>query len=1641
MENNTTPELFNMFSLSETRPELCDHLISREQYLSFLDGQMEEHKVLCVDGVEGVGVTTTLALFARRHSENCASYFNNGWSRHLLNPQTIVRSLLRQLSYYTQTELDPKEEENTLANCIFRITRQTRNKNKYIFFVLDGFSNLPAVYVDGIKGALAPLFSITNSRFLFSGDKEEIARLLPEGIMAKQTNEILKFQLNDIEGYLKEIDPDLQQPDIETIYELSGKGLARRLAILTEKLQLEGLDKIREYDRQMKEDFFEEDFDWIENQKDQRLSLLMALLTFSEIPLTKVSVVRTLKMEDGEIDDLIEKCQSYIKEEGDSIFLRSNDFRKYLHGKLAHLKTDIELLLIDVIEKSSDIGEQFVYLPALYKHVKDNKQLVDYLTSANVQRYLENKKSQAALNEQCEYGYNACRDFETQAAAYFRFSINRSVSREIEKNELSDSEIEALIAVGDDETAFALTQSVFLMEERLKCLLIIAQAGQHLSDAMKEEIDRQITMLADTIDFEHIPNKALELAKLMLPVKMEKALEIIDKVAKVTKDPQRIDRLYTAISISFNNEGKSDDAMARKADIVSTKIEDDGLRKMAGVMKSIMKESSAEQVVSKMRELPTAGSQLYFMQYWIPNHKMREDVGEVVEYAVRLVIDTSQTTMPKVTLLKLFCKPLPDMPEKQVQTVVGLLDAVIANIKYPTVEYVKLQLLVISALVKYNKSDAENRLQALYLEILEFKDKALQAHCKALLLRNYDKLGDPNDVEGWISPAKDLEKEVLEDISEVLKDTAYHLKVVEGPIAALVCSYPEFVKEVIAKMNTAERQSKAYMQATQEYVWQTDIKRMDWKYFNTLFHHITYDTTELYKPLHDLVNKITEVNDKDSNLLEKVKKNYELLKRVDQAEEQCYYFAKLYVWLRQNYEDEDFQQKVKKDLDTVWNLISIPSLKVETGYQIAKVLSTISMKIEAREYVAKAAKVRENQLLSSISCLEAYEQSFEMYAHSLGILIRSGLCSDEDIDQFRILMDYDGSDSEAIILWSRVALEYYGVNDMERFQNIMNKYVSTAIEKPFSTYDLKRVLFHIAPALYLNSSALFYGWINKFDVGFSNACIECVARYIQTKYPYPEYTSTNEIENQIPLEKKDYDNLLDLMKNSKDDGFVFSLTSTMTQSIKRNFGNKLSREMQRVLWDGLTRVVNDRLPMEGGIQHKGYKIACLTMIEGTKTNGSINIEQLKRDIENIENNADQAFLYAHMANYLKRTSEKQDFIDLAVKKTENIDYTFDKFNRYTLCLQDSYDAAKTKSPGIAKKMMESLKKDKNGSYSDYQRMLDLVRDHDEQLADTMLEMVDDDPARVQYKTRLNQRIASSKKIDAARSDMKKVNRLNNKEQMRFFEKQMEYLIKKKSIIKDIDSTQPILALVYESPISDMRDAVLYFMENLFLKNQSNKKYNSLLREIHMAIVDNIKIVLAIASGTQEKLSRVNRIMNERSDKNEGFIPVGEGDKGVRRIVDWYKEHPVDILRIIDPYFFPEDLYIIKALMDLNNSLNCSILTNHEKEEPLNDAFQNGWNTWSAELPGRIEIKTCCYSDQPKKSPWHDRWWLLYNPEKDEYFGIRMASPSTLGSRITEISEMDNTAVCSAMRVFDRFFVNMVPKYEDRKLRYEETKLH
>lgn len=116
MIGNLKAEIIDMYSLSETRPKGSKYIISRDSLLDLFDSQFEEEKVLCVTGIEGVGVTTTLPMFAQRHSNCCASYFNNGWSRHLLNPQFIAYSLLRQLSWYTNSDLNSEVNATSLGS-------------------------------------------------------------------------------------------------------------------------------------------------------------------------------------------------------------------------------------------------------------------------------------------------------------------------------------------------------------------------------------------------------------------------------------------------------------------------------------------------------------------------------------------------------------------------------------------------------------------------------------------------------------------------------------------------------------------------------------------------------------------------------------------------------------------------------------------------------------------------------------------------------------------------------------------------------------------------------------------------------------------------------------------------------------------------------------------------------------------------------------------------------------------------------------------------------------------------------------------------------------------------------------------------------------------------------------------------------------------------------------------------------------------------------------------------------------------------------------------------------------------------------------------------------------------------------------
>ena len=50
-------------------------------------------------------------------------------------------------------------------------------------------------------------------------------------------------------------------------------------------------------------------------------------------------------------------------------------------------------------------------------------------------------------------------------------------------------------------------------------------------------------------------------------------------------------------------------------------------------------------------------------------------------------------------------------------------------------------------------------------------------------------------------------------------------------------------------------------------------------------------------------------------------------------------------------------------------------------------------------------------------------------------MIESFYSKYESIEQFKTLMEYDNNEADTIIMWSRIALEYYGVNNSNQQLN------------------------------------------------------------------------------------------------------------------------------------------------------------------------------------------------------------------------------------------------------------------------------------------------------------------------------------------------------------------------------------------------------------------------------------------------------------------------------------------------------------------------------------------------------------------------------------------------------------------------------
>ena len=1633
-------EIMDMCYFSATMPDDVPFEIIRKNYLDYCESKLEECNVLCVTGEDGVGVTTFLSQFVKKHANNCVSYFNNGLQIVRLNSEVVEGNIYEQLYWFAFDKTVAFENLGLISSLSTFVLRKMKQTNQKLYFVFDGFDDIPSEKLDGLKRLFTNMLW-DKGRFIFSGAKEKIRLLLPKKLHLDVSQlEIMRFGEAEVKEYFRQATHgELSEDDSKMLYDLT-RGNAHRMEQFRSKYIDKGmLDKLRTSNLTGQDNIYDQDFQMLFGGDDVFVKRLFTLLSYAEFPLSVSLASKILQCNESDLRNIAkDKYFDYITlSDKDILSLQSESFHKYLRSRLLSFKQEIELRIIDVLENDENPLAYCYYLPAIYKSVNQIDKLINYLNTGNLQQIMVNKRSQAALNEQCDYGYDACYDnIDKYTGNIFRFAINKSASREIEKNELWDNEIEALLSVGQYEQALALAQSIYLQEERLKSFLLIARKKSLLSSADYAVLRDNISQLVDTIDFENIPDKAVELAKLLMPIDIEAATEIIDRIAKKHKDIAVIDKLYAILSMAYS---KDNEGNVTNFDLVSSKIQDENLRTVTHTARHLFDDMDVSQFLDEVSKLTNNSQKLYFLQFWLPDHEDKADIGKVVLEGIRLIVAESDSEIPRAKVLNNICKSMRKMNREELEQAIVFLDAMGDSIKYPTFDFVDVELTIIEALKDMMPDKSKSMLEALYFYVLDLKDDSIRMTCLSKLLGKYENLGNKKELEQIIDSTVDIRKHISEGIETLLHETAYHLKVIEEPIKALVCNYPTMIDEMIGEVNTDARKSRAYSLAAREYLLQQDEDKIDLDYFFQLLSNTEDINSDRLTPIILMSEMLASAEKLNSSaLLPSIKAHFYFVENIESAKNRSIICMRIYLWFKKNFPEDTFASKVKRFLLQTWNSIDVVWYKIEIGFFMAKNFAKVS-KEEACEMIDKCRKIKETCFLASSSCVDAYNESIRLYALSIGNLIKLGLCDDKILHDFSDDIDGLLSNSERAIMWGNIALEYYLVDKVKMFTTLGDKYFPVDYSS-FSLLDQKTIIFSISPALFLRSQTKFFTLLQGYDETFRNECILYVCNFIFVKQT--NFLDMNPEHKAYELSYTDYTNLLDLLENSSDDENFSSVIDSICKSLRitNQKIDLLSSDQKKTVIGHAERIVNAKLPTKRGIRHDGYKVACLAALSSLcKEFKTKDAKVWQAQIEGIANKADQAFLYFLLAPYFTKRSDQQRYFEKGISISESINATFDKVRRLDMSISECIDYnLGTLIPDVAKSAMRSLAN--NGTLEDHKRLVDMAYQYNPELADQLVNMLDQDPARVRYKRKLERHIASVKKLDQAKKEMTSIDGLNRYEQKKFFETQLANLVEGKGQLYDVNKIFHLsINHIYHNSITDAHAAIIYLMETVTKKHQQSKNQKELLLNIHTSLKYNLKLVLSLASGTKARLEKIENLIQDHNITPSGVIGIGERCKALEFLTDWYSQIGMNELIVIDPYFSPSDLSLIRQLTDINTNLSIKILTHVSKYKI--DEYQIMWHQLSAGIKVPIQLNFVYFTDKPEDGPLHDRYWICSDNEHGKYVGIKPNSISGLGKKECSITPVDAGMIPGILyNSYVQYVHIKIPKKDNRELAYDKILL-
>lgn len=1616
-----------------------ENYIEREILLNELESlATPDNKIIIVEGAEGVGKTTLLLEFARRHLFDCFCYFINPSSRLSSKADYLMEDLGKQMLYHLNPEKieeDSPIDETSFNTLAMDLTRHTSKKEKRVFFVLDGLDQIEKSELDLLKPLLLGLpWNFNNFYFIVSGSSENILSALTTRTIKKyKTFRTIRFSYEETLRFFSWDDSPVAK-EVYNTWNGHPEALAQVKRILNTGTAIE--DFLKE-DRTEKNDLL--DIEWKKANieiKDgsQNLTKFLAILAFDE---NLKSTERILQIIGERGDNLVQELEkiSFLSIRENEVTYISNSFKQFARKKLQRFEKMSFKLLIDFYKEQDDVS-RVQNLPFYYEKNQDWASILSLLTAGNLSVLVTKSKSFAEIKRELNFGYKASNNTKKDYGNVFRFSLYRSLVNGLQKSDLREAQMKAYIALGKKQDMFALISKAVLMEDRIRIMINYAKESKLNETEIDPIILQEISDKIEEVDKEYLKENIIEIATGLAHILPEKAVKVIEVAFGKREDTGSLELLLNYINY-IANQYNSDNTKNTPIDLTNVRLEQSFGESFAKSVGYGIGEMSDDDVVRSLNEVENVADRLYLVKAWIKKNLTHQNVLRIIEYAINVNL-ASSSIIPLTTtnLLEIFA-PLPSLSNKlSAEQMIVRLDGLMEDIENPLNDKINLKLLIIKTLANFDLESAGYRMIELYDEIHDVSDLptkiASLANCW-LLIKDLEKRSEWQS-EQFILSVYDVKTDITKSIDNFLDDTAEQYDELKDTFEILPKLDFAFAVQVAKRLNTRPRRSEAITKCIGIYV---GSPFDEWSVIEikSACRELTQD--DYTEATFDIINEAVDQKHVVANQMSKLIDITPLINNIEPPHLKCLLIAKClevlhqpvteFVSIQPNF--SKFIAKMSGFLDQFWNKIDDPIVKIGIGYSLASRFSKFAPEMAETYFVRAEASASYNVIDNRIH-LYTYVESIRLLIRIYSKMVQKNVYFSND--KIASLIEFIPSNQEKISLWSELVIRSWLSGNKIVVDEVVKRNVLPILDLYSSANEnYVPIIKSSAAAIYFAQPENFRLLMRPLDIRVKESIISSICRVI-TDRVYEKDPTGEQISSTVDFNlASDYINLIEQLET---DYVLFDHVKRLCYVAKTS-SNNFSRGQKSDLRRRLMTLVQNKLPNSStGVGHQGYLLACKACITyfNERVDERVNeFEELDKQTMSIPNTTDRALVYLILGRECLHRKKKQDLFIKCLESADDIISTRERLNIYEQCLEElSKDFPDLFKQKVLLNQQQILNLDEKERYRYYRKLIDLCFKHDKKLALRMLSALENDPGRKQLNSQAADYYEQLELESDAQSDYSKIGRIRSRRSMgKVVDEMLGELNANKRNKKNLEQCIAMIYTASAIPFFYSLPLFEFFIENI-QDNFTGRE--SILSGMYEAADSSARLCFNLISNISSKEYTLPS-SDSKALEDTLILKPGMREVAFKFIEEYVKNNCNDEICIVDPYFKLDDISFVKDLSYWSEGANISVVTSYQSEEHFNKfLFRKAWQDISSEALPKLTITSVAYED--KTTPLHDRWIIL----PDQLMGLRLGtSINSLGNKVGDISKMSADEIENIIgNVLDPLLEARARTFNDKRMIYD-----